>query len=144
MIYLDTSAFLKLYILEPGSPEVNSRVVAQDSPLPVWDLLEAEFTNALRLKVFWKEIIPEQADTQIALFHRRKQQGFYHVPEVDRGSLMSRFHELSRVTPRLGCRTLDILHVACATLLAPATFLTFDARQRELARHAGLNAPDLS
>ena len=37
-----------------------------------------------------------------------------------------------------------ILHVACATLLAPDVFVTFDSRQRTLARHAGLQAPDLS
>lgn len=144
MIYLDTSAFLKLYIREPGSREVQDLVVAQDCPLPVWDLLEAEFTNALRLKAFWQEITPAQADAQIARFQQRKQQGFYHVPELDRSSLMAAFRRLGTETPRLGCRTLDILHVACATLLAPVAFLTFDARQRTLARHAGLHAPDLS
>jgi predicted nucleic acid-binding protein len=144
MIYLDTSAFLKLYIREPGATEVQDLVVAQNCPLPVWDLLEAEFANALRLKAFWQEITPAQAETQIGLFHHRKQQGFYHVPEIDRGSLMAAFRRLSAETPRLGCRTLDILHVACATLLDPDAFVTFDARQRMLARHAGLHAPDLS
>ena len=65
MIYLDTSAFLKLYILEGGSLEVQALVTAQDSPLPVWDLLEAEFANALRLKAIWREVTPAQADAQI-------------------------------------------------------------------------------
>ncbi len=144
MIYLDTSAFLKLYLREAGSQQVHDRVVAQDHPLPVWDLLEAEVTNALRLKAFWQDITPAQASAQIALFHRRKQQGFYHVPEIDRAGLMAAFRRLSEETPLLGCRTLDILHVACASLLRPELFITFDIRQRSLARHAGLNAPDLS
>lgn len=143
MIYLDTSAFLKLYIREPGSQEVQDLVIAQDHPLPVWDLLEAEFTNALRLKAFWQDITPAQAAAQIGLFQQRKQQGFYHVPEIDRGGLLAAFRRLSEETPRLGCRTLDIMHVACATLLAPDTFVTFDAQQRALALQAGLHAPDL-
>jgi len=144
MIYLDTSAFLKLYLREPGSQEVQDLVVAQDHPLPVWDLLEAEFTNALRLKAFWRDLTPAQADTQIGLFRQRKQQGFYHVPEMDRGSLMGTFRTLSEETPPVGCRTLDILHGAFPSLLAADLFVTFDARQRTLARHAGLHAPDLA
>lgn len=143
MIYLDTSAFLKLYIREPGSQEVQDFVSAQDYPLPVWDILEGEFTNALQLKVFWKEITPGQSNAQIALFHQRRQQGLYHTPEIDRGGLMAAFRDLSRATPRLGCRTLDILHVACATVLNSDAFVTFDDRQRKLAEHAGLRVPEL-
>ena len=144
MIYLDTSAFLKLYIRESGSQEVQDFVFAQDHPLPVWDVLEGELTNGLRLKAFWKDITPDQADAQIALFYQRKQRGFYHVQEIDRIALMAVFRELSEETPQLGCRTLDILHVAYAKLLAPDSFVTFDARQRQLADHAGLHVPELS
>lgn len=143
MIYLDTSAFLKLYLRESGSREVQDLVTAQDDPLPVWDILEGELINALRLKVFWQEITPDQADAQIDLYHQRKRQAFYHVPETDRGALMGAFRNLSRETPRLGCRTLDILHVAFASLLRPRAFVTFDERQRALAAHAGLEAPIL-
>ncbi len=48
MIYLDTSAFIKLYLHEEGSEEVHGVVVAQTYPLPVWHFLEIEFVNALR------------------------------------------------------------------------------------------------
>ncbi|MCH7224953.1 type II toxin-antitoxin system VapC family toxin [Haloferula sp. A504] len=141
MIYLDTSAFLKLYLRESGSQEVQDFVAAQDDPLPVWDILEGELTNALRLKAFWKEITEEQAEDQIVRYRQRKQQGFYHVPEIDRRALMDAFQILSRETPRLGCRTLDILHVACANLLKPEAFITFNDRQRSLADHVGLQVP---
>ena len=141
MIYLDTSAFLKLYLLEAGSQEVQAHVSSQDEPLPVWDILEAEFTNALYLKVFWREITREQAKEQIARFAERKRRGLYHTPDVDRTQLMTVFSRLREETPRLGCRSLDILHVACACLLQAKAFLTFDARQRSLAEHAGLPVP---
>ena len=40
-----------------------------------------------------------------------------------------------------GHRTLDIFHVATAMHLRATHFLTFDNRQRDLARHAGLEVP---
>jgi predicted nucleic acid-binding protein len=43
-----------------------------------------------------------------------------------------------RHAARLGCRTLDALHVACALELKAKRFWTFDERQAELARAAGL------
>jgi predicted nucleic acid-binding protein len=139
VIYLDTSAFIKLYFLEPGSDYVQRCVTSQDEPLPVWEVLEAELINACRLKAFWGDITPTQADQQIALFEQRLRRGQYCVVEVDRSALMGSFRALSRQTPRLGCMTMDILHVACALQLSPAQFLSYDERQRALASHAGLS-----
>ena len=143
MLYLDTSALLKLYIREPGSEAVQARVASQDYPLPVWEIQEAELINALRLKVFWKEIPSAQAELQIERFQKRRRQGFYHFPEIRRTHLMDTFRQLSAETPRLGCRTMDILHVACAVEIAATEFLTFDQRQRVLAAHAGLTVTAL-
>jgi hypothetical protein len=43
-------------------------------------------------------------------------------------------------TPDVGCRTLDILHVAAAKLIGATDFCTFDARQSALAGRIGLVA----
>lgn len=139
MLYLDTSALLKLYIREPGSEAVQARVAAQDLPLPVWEIQEAELVNALRLKAFWKEITPEQAETQVGYFEDRQRRGLYVFPEIHRSDLKRTFRRLSAETPRLGCRTMDVLHVACAVEIAATGFISFDERQRELALFAGLN-----
>lgn len=40
--------------------------------------------------------------------------------------------------PRLGTRTLDSLHIACALELKAERFWTFDERQAKLAKAAGL------
>lgn len=138
MIYLDTSAFIKLYFREDGSEQVNELVTGQDDPLPVWDLLEAELTNAFRLKVFWKELSQPDADTLAEQFQGRKQKGHYFVPELDRIALMKTFSKLTSHTPELGCRTLDIMHVACALQLQPHTFASHDQRQRALAERVGM------
>lgn len=143
MLYLDTSALLKLYIREAGSEAVQARLAAQDSPLPVWEIQEAELINGLRLKVFWKEITPQQAQKQIAHFDDRRQRGLYSFPDIARHDLMLTFRRLCAETPRLGCRTMDILHVACAVQIGATEFLTFDQRQQALARHAGLTVTEL-
>ncbi len=144
MLYLDTSAFLKLYVREEGSETVQRRVEGQDDPLPVWEVQEMELVNALRLKVHWKEISPEKAEEQIELFNKRKARGQYYTPEIQRAALMSAYRELSTVTPELGCCTMDILHVACARQLGPEHFLTFDRRQEALAIRAGLSVPKMN
>jgi predicted nucleic acid-binding protein len=138
MLYLDTSALLKLYLLEEGSEWVHQEVVHQQDPLPVWEIQEAELINAFRLKVFWGELSLEQADEQLLLFQSRKARGQIQFPYLDRSSLMERFRLLSQHTAELGCRTLDILHVACAVELNVDCFLTFDLRQQSLAQKAGL------
>ncbi|MDH4410376.1 MAG: type II toxin-antitoxin system VapC family toxin [Verrucomicrobiales bacterium] len=138
MIYLDTSALVKLYVLEAGSEFVQSCLSEQDDPLPVWELQEAELANALHLKVFRNEWTEAEAELQIEHFHSRKQRGLYVFPEIDRVELIREFHRLSRETPRTGCRTMDIFHVACALQIPLCRFLTFDGRQGKLARMAGL------
>ena len=142
MLYLDTSAFLKLYVREEGSEEVQSLVISQEEPLPVWEILEMELHNALQLKVFRDELDDADAVHQYALFQQRKVRGLYFVPEIRRAELMDVFRRLSALKPRLGCRTMDILHVACACQIKAQQFISFDHRQRKLAAAAGLLVHD--
>ncbi|WP_052573744.1 type II toxin-antitoxin system VapC family toxin [Haloferula sp. BvORR071] len=138
MIYLDTSALIKLYLLEAGSQEVQTLLSSQNDPLPIWELHEMELTNALRLKVFWKELSEADADAQIDYFKRRKSSGLYYTPEISRSDLLDRYLRLTTHTAQLGCRTLDIQHVAAAVVLGANLFVSFDQRQRQLAGLAGL------
>jgi predicted nucleic acid-binding protein len=138
MLYLDTSALLKLYLREEASDWVQAQVEGQSDPLPVWELQEAELTNALRLKVFWRDITASQAETQLAHFRSRKDRGQYFFPELDRAALMERFRMLARHSMKLGTRTLDVMHVACACEIRVDRFVSFDGRQLSLAKRAGL------
>jgi len=45
-----------------------------------------------------------------------------------------------RYGPKLGTRTLDSLHVACALELKAKQFWTFDERQTKLAKAVGLKS----
>ena len=57
------------------------------------------------------------------------------LPEAafDRAIELARRH-----VAKLGCRTLDTLHVACALELGAEKFWTFDERQQKLAKTVGL------
>jgi len=122
LIYLDTSAFIKLYLLEEGSAEVQRLVTGQHDPLTVWKLMELEFHNALRFKVFLAEMSG----------------GLYHVPYLDPVTLHESALQLSLRTPALACRSPDILHVAAARLMGAQRFITADRRQAALAEGEGL------
>lgn len=138
MIYLDTSAFLKLYVREDGSELVHQTMRSQHDPIPIPDVLQWEFTNALRLKVFWGELDRRTVDRLMVLFDDRLQRGQYIVPEIDRTRLTEDVRRLTAHTQTVGSRTLDVVQVAIALQLEASPFVTFDTRQRELADKTGL------
>ncbi len=144
MLYLDTSAFLKLYIREEGSAAVQSLVESQSEPLPVWDVLEMEFTNAIWMKVFWKDIAAADAHSQLDLFADRRKRGQYFTPEFSRSKLLERFRSLAAHTAETGCRTMDVVHVAAALEFEAEMLVSFDERQRRLAEIAGLRCQSVA
>jgi len=141
--YLDTSALIKLYIIEDGSVSVDRIISEHATPLPIWDLHIIEFHNALQLKVFRKELPEKEALHLSILFKERKKAGIYYTPELDRTDHTELCLTYTAFSAELGCRSLDIMHVAAATLFKADRFITFDIRQAELAGRAGLNAGPL-
>ena len=137
MIYLDTSAFIKLYLHEDGSAEVHGLVVAQQEPLPVWHFMELEFYNTLRFKVFLAEMSPDSVERVISLYLDRKRNGQYFSPHLDPIALHELSLQMTVRTSTIGCRALDILHVAAARLCDAAMFVTADRRQAALAEVEG-------
>ncbi len=133
MIYLDSSAFIKLYLHEEGSAEVHGLVVAQHEPLPVWHFLELEFLNALKFKVFLSEMSADDVERVISLYLDRKRNGQYFSPHLDPIALQELSVQMTVRTPMIGCRALDILHVAAARLCEATMFVTADKRQAALA-----------
>jgi len=138
-IYLDTSALIKLYIIENGSDLINKITTDNAAPLPVWDLHIIEFHNALKLKVFRGELSGEEAEHLSTHFKERKKAGIYYTPELDREDHTDLCLKYTNFSPKFGCRSLDIMHVAAASLFKVDQFITFDSRQADLANEVGLN-----
>jgi predicted nucleic acid-binding protein len=114
------------------------------SALPWTWLHELEFRNAIRLQVFQGRINEQVRDHILRLQRSDIASGIYDFVTPPALDVSREAEELSAAhTAVLGVRSLDILHVAQALVLGISDFLTFDKRQSDLARAAGLRAPKL-
>jgi predicted nucleic acid-binding protein len=138
-VYFDSGVIVKLYVTEPNSADAIRLVTSSPPPAPLTDWQAIEVRNALRLKRFRGEITPSQLGAALRAFTQDERAGAWHRPALDLGDALRRAESLSsKLTPALGCRTLDILHVAAALALGVREFASFDGRQRQLAKKAGL------
>lgn len=145
MVYVDTSAIVKLYIREPGSVQVSEWLKKNNEPIPLTGLIELEFNNALKLKQFRNELTSDEFDKIISLMHEHEKNGVYYRPTMDWPDVFTIAINLSKNhTQDCGSRSLDILHVASAITIQTETFLTLDTRQTQLADKAGLRTIDLA
>jgi predicted nucleic acid-binding protein len=137
-VYADTSFLASLYAKDAHSAEAG-RKVRQDAPsLFLTPLLELELVNALQLRVFRREAQPDEIHKSATdLEGDIRARVFEFVPLPPETYDLAR-QISARRTAASGARTLNILHVACATLLKADRFWTFDTRQSSLARAEGL------
>lgn len=134
MLYLDTSAIVKLYIKEDHSSDVSLWLKQNDEALPLTSFHDLEFNNALRLKQFRGEITEEVVQGIIQIFISHQSLGIFYRPPIDWPAIFKHAHKLSsNYTGSIGSRSLDILHVASALSIDAEYFLTFDERQSNLA-----------
>jgi predicted nucleic acid-binding protein len=137
--YVDPSALLKLYIHEPASAAMSAWRGRTKGPLPITPNGRLEIVNGICLASFRKIISAEAFTDAVASFEEDLAEGRYVETDVLWRATLRRASQLSRAhTPALGCRTLDVLHVATALELGLRSFVTFDGRQRQLALAAGL------
>jgi predicted nucleic acid-binding protein len=117
----------------------------QSLPLPITWLHQLEFRNALRLRVFRKEITPAQRDASINAMLADSAAGVLAHVELTLADMTREAERLSaQHSETFGTRSLDILHVASALVLGLSTFLTFDQRQCGLAKAARLHTTTMS
>jgi predicted nucleic acid-binding protein len=137
--YVDPSALLKLYIHEPESAAMSAWRGRTRGPLALTQHARAEITNGICLAAFRGQIGADALSDALASFEEDCAEGRYAQADLLWRATLKMASEISRrYTPTVGCRTLDVLHVASALVLEFKGFLTFDLRQRMLARAVGL------
>jgi uncharacterized protein len=137
--YFDSGIIVKLYVREATSPDAIRLVGAYVAPywLTHWQALEVK--NAIRLKAFRKEITAPEMNQSIAAFEEDIATGRWLRPDYAAATVEQKADELSAShSAILGCRTLDIIHVAAAVVIGAREFVTFDGRQGAMAKQAGL------
>ncbi|MBN1903534.1 MAG: type II toxin-antitoxin system VapC family toxin [Deltaproteobacteria bacterium] len=139
MIYVDTSAIIKLYIKEPGSVQVSEWLKKNNEPIPLTGLIELELINGLKLKQFRNELKTDEFEKIITLIAEHEKAGIFYRPTINWQNVFFFSFNLSKThTHDYGTRSLDILHVGSALVIKTDTFLTNDTRQAQLAKKAGL------
>lgn len=141
MEYADTGFLLSLYLPESTTAAASAAMKRLVEPLPLISLTMLELRNGLRLAVFRRVITEEERSRCWEQFEDDMAGGVYRRAAVPQSDLHERATRLIEAhSARLGARTLDVLHVAAALQIGAHTLLTFDRRQRALARAAGLRA----
>ena len=138
-IYVDPSVLVGS-LIKDANTERGMRLLGSARTLFfLTELANLEILNALELAEFRQ---PAQSASVVRARTRFKEllsDGLWVAIETDLIRTFQRAQGLSRGHSRvIGCRSLDILHVASALEIGARIFWTFDGRQKELARQTGL------
>lgn len=142
--YADTGFLCSLHAPDAHTAKAITAMRKQAAALAFTWIHQLEFRNALRLRVFRREITPAQRDASLNLLLADLAEGTLAHRQPPLPEVMIEAERLSAThAERIGTRSLDILHVAAALVCGSSTFLTFDLRQGKLAKAAGLKVRSL-
>jgi predicted nucleic acid-binding protein len=143
MIYLDASALFSLYLPDANTPAAISLTTAADAPLLITPLCELETVNAFRLRVFRKELPALSVENAVRDLEGDIRSGVLLLRPLPEGSFSRAGILAKALTPAIGVRAVDLLHVAAALELSVGSFYTFDQKQHRTAQTAGLKTNPL-
>lgn len=137
--YYDSNLILKLYTEEPESEKVRTFVRGKARPILFSELHYSECISALRLKCFRQECAESEASSAILDIEEDISSGVLQRVAIEWAEVWELCRTLSNAhAAETGCRTLDVLHIACARQLGAREFYSSDTRQMKLAKKIGL------
>lgn len=102
-------------------------------------LHDLELIKAIELKEFRNEISKAEVTSVLKRVNEHEAKRICYRLKTDWVRIFSIAIDLSKQhTGKIGSRSLDIIHVACALSIGAKVLLTFHERQRRLAEAAGL------
>jgi len=138
----DTSFLFSIYGNDVHTAKALEWLQETDCVLLISDLADYELGNALRFAEFSKRLRPGDAAVFQSQYEADRQAGRVGLQICNLATLVAEARRLSATyTLREGNRAFDILHVAAALVLNAKFFLTFDAKQKKLAKSEGLDVP---
>ena len=138
--YADASFIVALYLQQESSKAATAFMQRHGEPLPFTPWHRLEVRNAIRLSVFHGLIDASQSKSQLKQLDVDLQDEtlLVHTP-IDWVAVLREAENLGAgKSETLGCRSGDLFHVAAAVELGCDQFLTFDERQKKMAKAAGL------
>jgi len=138
-IYTDSSFFVSLYLRDAHS---SAAIELAESHPRLWltPLHIAECFHAFAHQVFFGKIAGSVAEELCNQLNRDRTNNLWLESPIPERAFDVSADLARRYGPKLGIRTLDSLHVACALELKAERFWTFDERQAKLAKAEGLKS----
>jgi predicted nucleic acid-binding protein len=143
MIYLDASILFSLYCADQNSVFAVSLIGAARAPLILSSLCEFETINAFSLCVFRKEIEEQEAVRIRRKLHINIESGTYLLRALPESAFIHAKALAQKITPSIGVRATDLLHIAAAFELRAESLYTLDQKQHKAAQAAGLSVNQL-
>ena len=146
--YPDTSFLCAFYRKQANSSQAAAHFAQMPEALHVASPLLFEFRQSIRWQVFLHQKDPgkgydrQTAQAALAKLQSEIAMGAVVVVPIEWADVASIAERLSaQHTWTEGYRGFDVLHVATALHLGAVEFLTFDAKQKQLALAEGLHVP---
>jgi predicted nucleic acid-binding protein len=137
--YPDSSFIVSLVSRDTHSNEAAACMASLAEPLTFTPFHRIEARNALRNAAARGAISESERRAVFQRIQGHLQSGFLVHEPVSWTDVFRRADDLSeKHAATEGQRTIDLLHVALALECEAKTFLSFDVRQRKLAKAAGL------
>jgi len=144
MIYADASFLVSLCLSDSNSPMAVGTMKRHATPLTLTPIQKHELRNALRLAV-WRTrngpspVTVTEATGALARCDARITAGEFIEHPLSWSQTMNEAERIGALhTMTLGVHGMDLLNVAAAVAIGAKTFLTFDTRQRAVAKACGL------
>ena len=137
--YADTSFLFSLYAQDANTAQAARAAKSAGITFLLADFQQYELRNALRLSVFRGHLSDAVCRRLLRQVSDDIDQGVFLTVPLTWSRVFAEAEILSAGhTCSLGTRSFDIIHVAAAVTLEANVFYTFDIRQKELAKKAGL------
>jgi predicted nucleic acid-binding protein len=137
MVYADSSVLASLYLKDSHSAAALKLVETRPA-LCLTPLHIAECFHAFMQQAYFGKITESDASRLCDLLRQDRSSKIWYEAAVPEYAFESCAELARKYGRKLGVRTLDSLHVACALELKAERFWTFDERQGKLAKAEGL------
>ncbi len=134
--YADSSFVVSVYVRSQHSATADA-LLQQVPQVYLTPLILAEWAHALAGQVFRGGMSELDVQNVDLAFEHDCTQGLWLATPMPEHAFELCADLARRHGPKLGIRTIDSLHVACALELKADRFWTFDARQAKLAKAQG-------
>jgi uncharacterized protein len=142
LAYLDTSAFVKRFVEEPGTAAIEKFVAEQRYTGVLSPLSVVEIKSVLKRKVISKEITHETAKQIKEMINLEIASQSVVFQTIDAATFERTGHLIEGLSTQLG--TLDAIHLACAKAANCELMVSADKQLIRAAHELGMQTLDLS